>query len=221
MLLNILVNLYSALLAVIAMAVLCRRYDKEVLTYRNKKVRSSIAYCVFTVLVLIIISAVQLRYACEKDGTYVYSQIRLSMLFWGCYLLGWIDYKERIIPNKIVLGLCIARIVLLAYELMINFEFWRSTLISYLLGALIGVMVIGAILLIAGKGVGMGDAKLFLVVGMYVGIEDIFAVMTYSFIASAVMVIVLLILRKVKLKDSMPMAPFVFLGLAVRYIALI
>lgn len=220
MLLNILVNGYSVVLAIISMVVLCRRYGKKTISYRSREVKSSIVYRVFTVLILTIILTIQFRYICEKDSTYVYSLIKWSTLFWGCYLLAWIDYKERIIPNKIILGMCITRIVFLVYELIANSELWKRVLVYPALGALIGALVIGVTLLISGKGVGMGDVKLFLVIGAYVGSTEIFAVMTCSFLASAAVGVVLLIIKKVKLKDSVPMAPFAFSGVAVQYILL-
>lgn len=220
MLLGILVNGYSVVLAIISMVVFCRRYGEECLTFKNREIKSSIVYRAFTVLVLTIILTIQFRYVCEKDSTYVYSLIKWSTLFWGCYLLGWIDYKERIIPNKNILGLGITRIIFLVYELIVNFELWKRVLVYPVLGAFIGAMVIGVTLLIAGKGVGMGDVKLFLVIGAYVGSREILAVMTCSFLASAAVGVVLLILKKVKLKDSVPMAPFAFSGVAVQYILL-
>lgn len=220
MLVNILVNGYSVILAIISMVMLCRRYGKESLSCKERRIKSSIVYLLTTVLVLTIILTIQYRYICEKDSTYVYSLIKWSTLFWGCYILGWIDYKERIIPNKIILGLGITRIIFLVYELIVNFELWRRVILYPVLGALIGASIIGLALLLSGKGVGMGDVKLFLVIGAYVGSTEIFAVMTCSFLASATVGIVLLILKKVKLKDSVPMAPFAFAGVAVQYIFL-
>ncbi len=220
MLLNIIVNGYSVVLAIISTVVLCRRYGKEQIRWRTREVKSNVVYQISLILVLTVILTFQFNYISQKTDDFVYLVIKWSTLFWGCYILAWIDYKEKIIPNKIILGLGLIRIIFLAYELIINFELWKRVIVYPLLGAFIGVLVMGLPLLISRKTIGIGDVKLFLIIGAYVGSTEIFSVMMYSFLISAMVSLALLILKRVKLKGSLPMAPFAFLGVATEYIFL-
>ncbi len=220
MLLNIIVNGYSVVLAIISTVILCRRYGKEQIRWRTREVKSNVVYQISLILVLTVILTFQFNYISQKTDDFVYLVIKWSTLFWGCYILAWIDYKEKIIPNKIILGLGLIRIIFLAYELIINFELWKRVLVYPILGAFIGALVMGLPLLVSRKTIGMGDVKLFFIIGAYVGSTEIFSVMMYSFFISAVVSLALLILKRVKLKGSLPLAPFAFLGVAAEYIFL-
>ena len=90
---------------------------------------------------------------------------------------------------------------------------WRYPLI----GAGIGGVILAVAMLLSRKGVGMGDVKLFITIGAYVGSMEIIATLFYTFVVSAVVGIVLLLMKKVKLRDSVPMAPFAFAGVAIEY----
>ena len=81
----------------------------------------------------------------------------------------------------------------------------------------IGGVILAVAMLLSRKGVGMGDVKLFITIGAYVGSMEIIATLFYTFVVSAVVGIVLLLMKKVKLRDSVPMAPFAFAGVAIEY----
>ena len=61
-------------------------------------------------------------------------------------------------------------------------------------------------------GVGMGDVKLLAVIGAYMGSGSIMAAAFLSVAASAFYSIVMLLLKKIKLKEEIPFAPFIFIG---------
>ena len=146
--------------------------------------------------------------------------MKWSTIFWGTYLLAKIDYHEKKIPNVIILVLIIIRVPFLIYELIISNEIWQSVLLYPVIGAAIGAGVIIVAMILSRSGIGMGDVKMLLVIGLYVGSTEIIDTMFYMFFLSAIGGVFLLITRKAKMKDSIPMAPFAFAGVAVKYIQL-
>lgn len=143
---------------------------------------------------------------------------RWLVLIYGTYILAYIDSKERLIPNKILLGLLIIRLAFLVYEIIISIDNIKLALVPFGLGALIMGGIIFVAMLISRNGVGMGDVKLFLVIGMFVGSTAALPTMFFTFFASAVVGIFMLSVKKAKLKDSMPMAPFALFGLTLNFI---
>lgn len=61
-------------------------------------------------------------------------------------------------------------------------------------------------------GIGMGDIKLFAVIGAYVGSGSVAASMLLSMIAAAVFSGVMIARKKLKIKDEIALGPFVAIG---------
>lgn len=152
----------------------------------------------------------------SMESVYTPLLLRWLTIFFGCYICAFIDYKEMLIPNRILLLLLIVRCAYLVYECIINYGYWKMVFGYPLLGAFIGGFVFVLAKLIAKGGVGMGDIKMFIVIGFYVGSAEIMPVLLYTCICMASVSLILLLFRKATLKDSLPMAPFAFLGVFIR-----
>jgi Flp pilus assembly protein protease CpaA len=126
--------------------------------------------------------------------------------------LAMIDKQEKRIPNKILLVLLLVRAILLSAELLVYSDLRISLCSSVFFGLLFG----GGILLIAYAvsrgGIGMGDVKLFAVIGAYVGSRSIAACLLLSMILAAVYSVVMMLRRKLTAKDEIPLAPFAAAG---------
>lgn len=136
------------------------------------------------------------------------------MMAWLVVLAG-IDYKEQIIPNKlIVAGFCVGFLVNALRVAMTPIE-WKQVL----LGAFVGAGVCGGILFIVAivvkTALGMGDVKLFTVLGFVYGLTSTYSILLVSIFVMAILSIVLLIAKKVTRKTAIPMAPFVAIGFAI------
>lgn len=138
---------------------------------------------------------------------------RYLILLAAMFLIAWIDQHEKRIPNKILIFLLAVRCAGLVAEWIIYPEMGLSLLISVLMGLLLGGGMFLFAHFITRGGVGMGDVKLLGVIGAYTGIGSIMTVVFLTAVAAAVYSIVMLILRKVKLKEEIPFAPFVLVGL--------
>ena len=206
------------------MAMVCRywwaRFEKStksIQVYANMHRILMVSLSGFWLLLMLI----TIPYAVEQDADALIRLIRWNILLWGTFCISYVDIKERTIPNPCILALFIIRSVLLVCEVMGNIEFWSDALLYPLIGMLISGGIIGFAMLISHGGIGMGDLKLFLVVGYYVGSRQIFAVMFYTFLISAIAGLVLLVTGKAKPKDTMPMAPFVCAGILLEYVFLL
>lgn len=93
------------------------------------------------------------------------------------------------------------------------FGFRENIWTNHLLGAVIGLLIIGLIIFITrGKGMGMGDLKLAIALGVIFGWPDIIFVLIFSFIVGSIYGVYLLIKRIKGFKDSVPFGPFLVLG---------
>ncbi|HPC99872.1 MAG TPA: A24 family peptidase [Acetivibrio sp.] len=126
--------------------------------------------------------------------------------------IAYIDFNSMRIPNELLLGGLLTRVLFYVIEILANnktlFDIFLSDMAGVLLGG--GAFLLGA--LIAKNGIGMGDAKMFAVIGIYCGYTITMTVMVFSLFLCFVSALVLLILRKKGRKDTIPFAPFVFIG---------
>ncbi len=112
------------------------------------------------------------------------------------------DYLYHIIPDKII-------IPLLALSLVVNFLLKKPELINLLTsGLLLGGFF--AILHVVSRGewVGLGDAKLLLLIGFYFGYPVSFLITVFSIWTAALVGLVLIVLRRASLKSELPFGVF-------------
>lgn len=125
------------------------------------------------------------------------------------------DYRKHIVPNKILVFALALRLIIYIFEFIKSI----SEAFETLKGDVIGAAIVGAFfllcILIIKNSVGMGDIKLFVVMGLYQGmwgcINSIFWALVVSFVVS----IVLLISKKKTRKDAIPFGPSVLIGTVI------
>lgn len=123
------------------------------------------------------------------------------------FLISIIDTRKRIIPNR-------ALAVLLMTQLTIYF-FADSPAIKIAEEVLTGFccsFVFLTAYIISKKSIGAGDVKLFFVIGFCSDPEDATAVLVISSLCALLFSLVLLLLKKVRLNDTLPFAPFALAG---------
>lgn len=157
----------------------------------------------------------------RRDEIALEPLLRWVTILCGCYVLAYIDYQEHIIPNKIILVLFLVRIAFLIYEVIIAKEYFSYVILNAILGAAAGAVFMLVGMLISRKGLGMGDVKLFFVIGFYVSSYEVISTMLYTFLLSAIVGIVLLMTKKVSLHDTMPLAPFALGGILIKFMLMI
>ncbi len=148
-------------------------------------------------------------------------QLPQYILFWDCILISsWIDFHVKKMPNLIFLILLGARTVGIFAEMAHQPE----EIISLILGSFSGMLLGGGIILIcrliSRGGIGAGDVKLFALVGYYFGIIPMMNILFYTVFLAAFGAIILLLTKKAKMKSTLALGPFAFIGLNIYYLLL-
>ena len=128
------------------------------------------------------------------------------VLIFSLMLVFSIDYRYELIPDECHIIIALTGLVNLFFDL----ANWKS----YLIGALIGggsFYILGLLALIIYKkeGMGFGDVKLMTSLGFFFGIKNILVITILSFAISAVVSILLIVLKKKKLDSYIPFGPFI------------
>lgn len=118
------------------------------------------------------------------------------------------DLKHYIIPDKIVYP---AIAIVFLYKIIFNFQI--SNFYSLILSALVASGFFFLLWLVSrGKWMGLGDAKLAFLMGLFLGYPKILTAMFSAFLIGAIMGIVLVMFGKKTLKSQVPFGPFLVVG---------
>ena len=138
--------------------------------------------------------------------------IKLLVLTGIIFPAAFIDYKEHIIPNKIIGSAILLRIVIWIIEAFIDVEKFLSVLKGDIIASVIIVVFFFLCSLIVKNGIGMGDVKLMGIMALYQGLTGIMSSLFFSMLVAFVEAIVLLITHKKNRKDAIAFAPAVLVG---------
>ncbi len=124
-----------------------------------------------------------------------------------------IDFKNSIIPNRLLLTMAETGLIL-------TFIYGISDInlaMDMLLGMLVGTVIFGILTLlgrlVSGKeAMGMGDVKLVAALGLFFGASNILAISIISFLLGAIISIVLVLSKKRKIDDYIPFGPFIVIA---------
>ena len=118
--------------------------------------------------------------------------------------ISFIDIEFRIIPNVIVLPFTV---VGLALNIVSDPQKWWVPL-AFSAGAFLFMLIIH---LIRPQGMGMGDVKLSLMVGAFLG-RNVVSGLILGFFIGTIYGIALIIKKRGKLKQAIPFGPFISMG---------
>jgi len=113
----------------------------------------------------------------------------------------FIDLDHQLILNKVIYPA-----ILIAFAFSF---FWPDLgVVGSLIGGTIGFGIILLIVLIYPAGMGEGDIKLSLMMGLMVGYPNIFIALYLAVIAGGLVAVLLLLLRFKKRREAIPFGPF-------------
>lgn len=118
-------------------------------------------------------------------------------------IIGFIDFKHKLIPNKFVLAVGCLGIINILFDIK-NFK-------VYILSALIVFLFFFILAILSNGGIGGGDIKLFTVLSLIFG-QDIYYIILFTYVIAFIVSIIMLLLKKSNLKTSVALAPFITLG---------
>ncbi len=129
--------------------------------------------------------------------------LAIITLLFGIFV---IDLEHQFIPDEFVyVGILLTLITLFISD--------SNQFYYYLLGALSGSFFLLSVhLLTKGKGMGLGDVKLAILIGMILGFSLMVVWMFSSFVLGSIVGIYLLMSKKTKLKQRIAFGPFLISG---------
>lgn len=175
---------------------------------QEKMTKATIVYSVIsTIIVVGITIALCLIY---EENTFTFNLKRVSLLsiLWA---VAFIDYQEYRIPNSyIILGL-VYRVLIILPELLFEEEFLRN-IIAEGIAAVALLLATGLCKLMIKNAIGAGDMKLFIVMGLLLGLDGIWSAVFMSLIVSFFIAVFLLVTKKKSRSDNIPFGPAITLG---------
>jgi prepilin signal peptidase PulO-like enzyme (type II secretory pathway) len=122
-----------------------------------------------------------------------------------------IDLEHQIIPDELTFfGLLFLTLNLLLFN--------QELLFVNLLAGLISANILLFLNLITnGRGMGLGDVKLAILIGAIVGLNMFLVWIFFSFIAGSIVGIILIALKKANLKQKIAFGPFLIIGLVLSF----
>lgn len=132
----------------------------------------------------------------------------ISVLFTAAYH----DKKDMRIPNKLIIYSLTFRSLLIIFEFFLEKEIFREIVLSDLIAGAFLLIVLFVCSFVFKNGIGMGDVKLFTVIGLFQGITGAVSSVFTSLIVSFVFAVFLLITKKKEKKDFIAFAPCILCG---------
>ena len=131
------------------------------------------------------------------------------------YIASLLDIKTKQIPNRLVLGMFASWVLVMTPKLFLDTDFAVRLLADSALGLAVGGGLFMLVYIISRKGLGGGDVKFIAAAGLYLGLSGTIPVMLYGTIIAALTGVALLLFKKIKRKDKIPLAPFLYAGILI------
>jgi len=187
-----------------------RACENIVIMVRNMKENRKLAlYCAG----LLLIMSVWLVMRATELSTLTLFKLALLIIF--SYIAMIIDVITKKIPNKLVLVMIVVWLLLIMPLTLYDTQVGIRALTDSLLGLFTGGGLFLLVYLINRKGLGGGDVKFMAAAGLYLGFANTLPAILYGTVLAAIFGLVLLLLRKIGRKDTMPLAPFMFVGIMI------
>lgn len=179
-------------------------FDKGMIRFSRNKGLFFLAGILITTLLILLFQLVYNRS--------LLLEIKLIALVLMILPCAAVDYKEHKIPNSIILATLLIRFCIFVAEFIVSMD----DSLKVAKDSLIGLGVIGGFFLILyfvfKHSIGMGDVKLFAMIGLYQGLWGGINSVFYSLICSFFAALFMLITKKKKKKDVIAFGPSILLG---------
>lgn len=186
--------------------------DRSLETSHFSKMFLERRFSVFFLLAVLLVTAVDAHFIFTHTGNY-FDLVKIVLVYSAGLTAMIFDIKYHIIPNFIPIILFAARAVLIGLEFLFRSDVALSQLISSALGFTVCFVFLFIISKATHNGMGMGDVKLLSAIGFMCGLYAVCSILLMGILASCVISIILLIFKVRKVKDYIPFAPFIYIGI--------
>ena len=118
-------------------------------------------------------------------------------------------------PNQFLIAGLVLRVILFGAEFAVDSRSALTTLKDCAIGAVVYGAFFLLLLLVFKNSVGMGDVKLFALMGFYQGLWGAFSSVFFSLLVTFVLSVFLLITKKKKRNDVIAFGPSILLGTVI------
>lgn len=179
---------------------------KEVLgKHKSENIIYSMISSLFLIMVTIILGVLY------PHNTIIHN-VKLIFLLTILFVTAVTDYRDYIIPNEVIIFALIVRAGFYVWEYTVLGSNILTIMISDTLACLIPFFVFLFSMYIVTHAIGMGDIKLMILIAIFQGMNGAIGSIFWSLIAAFVVALLLLIFKKKKCTDVIPLAPFMLIG---------
>lgn len=188
--------------------------DKDTKNENNisGKVQISKSFIIYSIIMILVTVSVSIFVFNVYDDLNLWLKLKKLSLLAIIWPIAYIDFKTFRIPNSFIIYGLILRLLIFGFELLFDKGFYWMTIISELVAAL--VLFVGALLcsVCVKNSIGYGDMKLFVVMGLFLGLSSMWSAIFVSLILSFFLAVFLLLSKRKSRKDAIPFAPTIVLG---------
>ena len=141
--------------------------------------------------------------------------LRFELLIIFGYMAAVCDIKTKTVPNSLVLAMLAAWAIIMVPKLIFDIGAASALLAGSALGFAVGGGLFLLAYFISRKGLGGGDVKFMAAAGLYLGYESTLSSMLLGTVLAAIFSLVLIVLKKIGRKDTIPLAPFLLTGILI------
>lgn len=138
--------------------------------------------------------------------------IKVIMLYQIIYCAAVVDYRKRIIPNVLIAFGTGFQIICFFLQIGWYQDNWKNVLIQDFTGFLMGAGVLFMVYVFSKKSIGIGDIKLFGIIGLTCEFQHTYTILFLSVLLAACYGIYLVLLKKQKRTCEIAFAPFILVG---------
>ena len=201
-----------AIVAILAIALIAYTYLSNWHSDDDTEERPRFSNNAMICVAFTIIALLAYAYGIVRADKTAFQAFQNSAVMVWVLLIGYIDWREHIIPNDLIISAMGFRTVTALIETVTG----QSSARTVLLNSLTGFFAVGLLLLIvaviAKSALGMGDVKMYAVLGLFYGLFGAYSILLISVVIMAIISIILLLIKKVTVKTALPMAPFAAIG---------
>ena len=178
--------------------------DKENKTFNGfiVAVKAGRAVNIYSMIVLIVLLVLGIELELVYKNNLLTWNIKMLVLTGLIFPAAFIDYKEHIIPNKIIIMGILLRIVIWLVEVFNNPEKFFAIFKGDIIACVMIVAFFFICSLIVKNGIGMGDVKLMGMMALYQGLTGIMSSLFFSMLVAFFEALVLLIKVKKSQQDT-------------------
>ena len=141
--------------------------------------------------------------------------MRLLLLYGIICPIAFIDYYDKIIPNKLLLFSAFVWLITVGIEVFVDssnvYNDFKSSII-----AMAAIFVIGIVCKVLVKNsVGMGDIKLFMIMGLFQGTTGMAGAIFISLLVAFFGACGMLLTKRKNRKDTISFGPFILIGTTI------